>query len=113
MKETKSLLAEKAKPLLSSLGKELCASEHYYYYRYHEMFSHSLTRLSFAACLSHYLDKEKLLAREEVAQEWLGVDMEEKPEGGFHLDLEDYLASLIMVSNELVRATLICYPTTK
>jgi len=72
------------------------------YYRYHVMFNYSIQRLSFAAALAHYLETEKLITRSElISKDWL--DLAEKPEKGFHVELEDYLGGLILVSNELAR----------
>lgn len=67
------------------------------------MFNFALQRLAFAAALAHYLDKEELVTRGDVASDaWMGLAAE-KGQGRFHLDLEDYLGGLILVSNELAR----------
>ncbi len=66
------------------------------------MFNFSLQRLAFSASFCHYLECERLVTREEVASdEYLGLAVD--PKKGFHLDLEDYLAGLILLSNEMAR----------
>lgn len=70
------------------------------YYRFHGMFRETMQRLAFSAAMTKYLDTEALVTREEVAKEFLGIVVNSKE--GFHLDLEDYLTGLILMSNELV-----------
>ena len=64
------------------------------------MFNFTMTRLVYLAALIVYLKEDRLIERREAAEGWLkiGFDLKE----GFHLELEDYLGGLILLSNELV-----------
>ena len=47
-----------------------------------------------------YLKENRLIDRREAAEDWLKIGYDLKD--GFHLELEDYLGGLILLSNELV-----------
>lgn len=70
------------------------------YYRFHEHWRFVLQRLVFLAAFVVYLESEALVTREEVAQ-ILGIEV--LREGGFHLDMEDYLAGVLIMASELSR----------
>jgi len=76
------------------------------YYRYHNMFNFTISRLVYQASLTHYLKTETMLSFEDAAK---ALDVHSPQNMGstksdvFHLDLEDYLAGLIQMSNELSR----------
>jgi len=76
------------------------------YYRYHNMFNYTIQRLVYQAALTHYLKTETMLSFEGAAS-ILGIhppkDQGATKSDVFHLDLEDYLAGLIQMSNELSR----------
>lgn len=66
------------------------------------MFNFSLQRLCFGAAFVKYLEDETLITLEEiVSDQWLDIKGHHD-KGKFHLDLEDYLAGVILLSNELV-----------
>uniref|UniRef100_A0A3P9L423 Translin n=1 Tax=Oryzias latipes TaxID=8090 RepID=A0A3P9L423_ORYLA len=69
------------------------------YYRFHEHWRFVLQRLTFLAAFVVYLESENLVTREEVAQ-ILGIEVVR--EKGFHLDIEDYLAGVLIMASELV-----------
>ncbi len=96
---SRDLLRTRAAPELQKLASLLPEGQ---YYKFHPMFNFSLQRLAFSASFCHYLECERLVTREEVASdEYLGLAAD--PKKGFHLDLEDYLAGLILLSNEMAR----------
>ncbi len=105
--ESKALFAEKVRPQLAELFKAVPDGQ---YYRFYNVFNWTLQRLVFAAAMTHFVDKEKLLFREEVAGgDWLGIsgpdgDGGQRP----HLDLEDYLGGLLQLSNEMARFSKTC-----
>ena len=71
------------------------------YYKFHGMFAYTLQRLVFVAALANYFESESLLSLGAAAgPEWLGIKVEAKD--GLHLEVEDFLGGLILVSNELV-----------
>lgn len=70
------------------------------YYRFHEHWRFVLQRLAFLAAFVVYLETETLVTREEVAQ-ILGIEVVR--EKGFHLDVEDYLAGVLIMASELSR----------
>lgn len=70
------------------------------YYRFHEHWRFVLQRLAFLAAFVVYLESETLVKREEVAQ-ILGIEVVR--EKGFHLDVEDYLAGVLIMASELSR----------
>ncbi|KAB5577108.1 hypothetical protein PHYPO_G00206170 [Pangasianodon hypophthalmus] len=70
------------------------------YYRFHEHWRFVLQRLTFLAAFVVYLESESLVTREEVAK-ILGIEVDR--EKGFHLDLEDYLAGILIMASELSR----------
>lgn len=70
------------------------------YYRFHEHWRFVLQRLVFLAAFVVYLESDALVTREEVAQ-FLGIEVTR--EKGFHLDVEDYLAGVLILSSELSR----------
>lgn len=90
------------------------------YFRYHFMYNMTIQRFVYQAALTHYLKTEDLLLLEDAAK-MLGIEYtsykksdtsqdtmsEETPEKHsldvFHLDLEDYLAGITQLSNELSR----------
>jgi len=76
------------------------------YYRYHNMFNYTIQRMVYQAALTHYLKTETMLSFDGAA-EALGIhcpsDTGATKSDVFHLDLEDYLAGLIQMSNELSR----------
>ena len=69
-------------------------------FRYYNMFNYTMTRLVYLAALIIYLKENRLIDRREAAEDWLKVGYDLKD--GFHLELEDYLGGLILLSNELV-----------
>lgn len=69
------------------------------YYRYHDHWRFVTQRLCFSAALVVFLEDGVLIAKEKTA-EILGI--KDKPEDGFHLDLEDYLMGILQLSSELV-----------
>jgi len=77
-----------------------------HYYRYHNMFNYTIQRMVYQAALTHYLKTETMLSF-ETAADVLGIhppkDQGATKSDVFHLDLEDYLAGLIQMSNELSR----------
>lgn len=70
------------------------------YYRFHDHWRFVTQRLCFLAALTIYLEEERLVQREQVA-DLLGVCVEQ--DKGFHLDLDDYLSGLLMLADELSR----------
>ncbi|XP_016389893.1 translin-like [Sinocyclocheilus rhinocerous] len=70
------------------------------YYRYHEHWRFVLQRLAFLAAFVVYLESESLVTREEVAK-ILAIEVDR--EIGFHLDVEDYLAGVLIMASELSR----------
>ncbi|KAF5905872.1 translin, partial [Clarias magur] len=68
------------------------------YYRFHEHWRFVLQRLTFLAAFVVYLESESLVTREEVAKI---LEIEVHREKGFHLDLEDYLAGILIMASEL------------
>ena len=92
------------------------------YFRYHYMYNITIQRFVFQAALTHYLKTEDLLLLDDAAK-LLGIEhtsykppkCEDKMLGNedksdkspkldvFHLDLEDYLAGITQLSNELSR----------
>ncbi|KAI4805362.1 translin [Pseudochaenichthys georgianus] len=70
------------------------------YYRFHEHWRFVLQRLVFLATFVVYLETEALVIREEVAK-ILGIEVVR--EKGFHLDVEDYLAGVLIMASELSR----------
>lgn len=70
------------------------------YYRFHEHWRFVLQRLVFLAAFSFYLENETLVKREEVARI---LDIHVVREQGFHLDVEDYLAGVLIMASELSR----------
>ncbi|KAG5852833.1 translin [Anguilla anguilla] len=70
------------------------------YYRFHEHWRFVLQRVTFLAAFVVYLESESLVTREEVAQ-ILGIEVDR--EKGFHLDIEDYLAGVLIMASELSR----------
>ncbi|XP_049340821.1 translin isoform X2 [Astyanax mexicanus] len=70
------------------------------YYRFHEHWRFVLQRLAFLASFVVYLETESLVTREEVAK-ILGTEVNR--EKGFHLDVEDYLAGVLIMASELSR----------
>ncbi|XP_010765715.1 translin, partial [Notothenia coriiceps] len=74
------------------------------YYRFHEHWRFVLQRLVFLATFVVYLETEALVIREEVAK-ILGIEVVR--EKGFHLDVEDYLAGVLIMASELVSVMLI------
>nr|XP_049584719.1 translin isoform X1 [Syngnathus scovelli] len=69
------------------------------YYRFHEHWRFVLQRLTFLAAFVVYLESEALVTREEVAQI---LDIEVVRDKGFHLDVEDYLAGVLIMASELM-----------
>lgn len=59
-----------------------------------------MQRVTFLAAFVVYLESESLVTREEVAQ-ILGIEVDR--EKGFHLDIEDYLAGVLIMASELSR----------
>ena len=95
------------------------------YFRYHYMYNVTIQRFVYQAALTHYLKAEDLLLLDDAAK-MLGIEHTSyKPPGHqdamladdskegksdksptldvFHLDLEDYLAGITQLSNELSR----------
>lgn len=70
------------------------------YYRFHEHWRFVLQRVTFLAAFVVYLESETLVKREEVAH-ILGIEVDR--EKGFHLDIEDYLAGVLIMASELSR----------
>ncbi|XP_068602489.1 translin [Brachionichthys hirsutus] len=70
------------------------------YYRFHEHWRFVLQRLAFLSAFVVYLEGETLVTREEVTR-ILGIDVVR--EKGFHLDVEDYLAGVLIMASELSR----------
>ncbi|KAM9804549.1 translin [Neosynchiropus ocellatus] len=70
------------------------------YYRFHEHWRFVLQRLVFLAAFVVYLETETLVKREQVAQI---LDIYVVREQGFHLDVEDYLAGVLVMASELSR----------
>uniref|UniRef100_A0A4W5JSS1 Translin n=1 Tax=Hucho hucho TaxID=62062 RepID=A0A4W5JSS1_9TELE len=68
--------------------------------RFHEHWRFVLQRLAFLAAFVVYLESESLVTRDEVAQ-ILGIEVVR--EKGFHLDVEDYLAGVLIMASELSR----------
>uniref|UniRef100_A0A3Q2EIH1 Translin n=1 Tax=Cyprinodon variegatus TaxID=28743 RepID=A0A3Q2EIH1_CYPVA len=67
---------------------------------FHEHWRFVLQRLAFLAAFAVYLESENLVTREEVAQ-ILGIEVVR--EKGFHLDIEDFLAGVLIMASELSR----------
>ena len=70
------------------------------YYRFNDHWRFVTQRMAFVAALLVYLETEQLATQQMVA-EAIGVDLNK--EDGFILDLEDYLAGLLTLSQELSR----------
>ena len=72
------------------------------------MFNYTIQRMVYQAALTHYLKTETMLSFDGAA-EALGIhcpsDTVATKSDVFHLDLEDYLAGLIQMSNELSRVS--------
>uniref|UniRef100_A0A4W5QCB0 Translin n=1 Tax=Hucho hucho TaxID=62062 RepID=A0A4W5QCB0_9TELE len=66
--------------------------------RFHEHWRFVLQRLVFLAAFVVYLESASLVTRNEVAQ-ILGIEVVR--EKGFHLDVEDYLAGVLIMASEL------------
>lgn len=77
------------------------------YYRFYSSFNFCLQRIVFHVALMYYLKHESLISRETAAQ-ILGMATNAKQENLLLLDLEDYLAGLIQMSNELARFSVNC-----
>ena len=97
-----SAFAAKVRPQVASLASLVeAAGAGGPYHKYHGMFTHVMQRLVFSAALAHYFRGETLLAFADAAgPDWL--DVKTDPGLGFHLEVEDFLGGLILVSNELV-----------
>lgn len=97
--EAKEIICSRGRPQLHKLAELVPRNQ---YYKFYPMFNYSLQRLSFSSAFAHYLECEGLLTKEEVASDtFLGLSPD--PKQGFHLDLEDYLAGLILLGNEMSR----------
>ncbi|XP_035459765.1 translin [Scophthalmus maximus] len=70
------------------------------YYRFQEHWRFVLQRLAFLVTFVVYLESETLVTREAAAQ-ILGIEVVR--EKGFHLDVEDYLAGVLIMASELSR----------
>uniref|UniRef100_A0A023GGP7 Translin n=1 Tax=Amblyomma triste TaxID=251400 RepID=A0A023GGP7_AMBTT len=70
------------------------------YYRFHDHWRYLTQRLCFLVALTVYLEEERLVEREQVA-DMLGLCTEQ--DKGFHLDLDDYLSGLLLMADELSR----------
>ena len=103
--QSKELFASKIRPQLAALAELIPSNQ---YYRFNAMFCFPMQRFCYAAALTKYLETEKLILRDELAQDYLGVKVD--PKEGFHLDLEDYLGGLILTSNELVGLYFLAIP---
>jgi len=69
------------------------------YWRYCQIWSHSISWLSFLSSLTIYIKAEQLPDKKQVS-EMLGLEPELKT---LYLDIEDYLLGLCHLSNELSR----------
>jgi len=70
------------------------------YFRFHDLFRHSIQRIVFVVALLHYFENETLINREETAK-LLNLDL--SWEDGFYLNLDDYLLGILQLTNELSR----------
>lgn len=71
------------------------------YYRFCDHWRFTSQRFAFLGGFIVYLEGERLITRPELA-EMLGVQVE-KSSSGFHIDLDDFLAGLLLLANELSR----------
>jgi len=103
VKESESFFEAKIRGLFAQLSEVVPVGQ---YYRYHFMYNQTIQRFVYQAALTHFLKTETLLSFEESAK-MLGIhspeDKSRSKSDVFHLDLEDYLAGLIQMSNELSR----------
>uniref|UniRef100_A0A1E1WZI8 Translin n=1 Tax=Amblyomma aureolatum TaxID=187763 RepID=A0A1E1WZI8_9ACAR len=76
------------------------------YYRFHDHWRFVTQRLCFLVALSIYLEEERLVQRDQVA-DMLGLCVEQ--DKGFHLDLDDYLSGLLMLADELAHHKKLSY----
>ncbi|CAG0895245.1 unnamed protein product [Darwinula stevensoni] len=70
------------------------------YYRFHDLWRFVMQRLSSQVVLIAYLMQDQVIPLEEVATK-LGLNGDSKE--GFHLDLEDYLHGVLLMTIELSR----------
>ncbi|XP_077993646.1 translin-like [Glandiceps talaboti] len=70
------------------------------YYRFNDHWRFVTQRLAFLSAFTVYLESEKFVTREEIA-ELMGVKLERGE--GVHLDLEDYLMGQLNLASELSR----------
>ena len=97
VKDLNGLFETKIRPQIGIMSGAIPAHQ---YHRFHQMFNWTLQRLVFAAAMTFYLEKETLIQRPDACA-YLGLKLD--PADGFHMELEDYLGGLIMMSNELVK----------
>ncbi|XP_043224643.1 translin-like isoform X2 [Amphibalanus amphitrite] len=98
-------ICEKAKGLYPTIKEHYAAlskkvPKDQYYSRFHDHWRFVTQRMAFVAALLVYLETEQLATQQMVADA-IGVALNK--EDGFILDLEDYLAGLLMLSSELSR----------
>jgi len=103
VKESEAFFEAKIRGLFGQLSEVVPVGQ---YYRYHFMYNQTIQKLVYQAALTNFLKTETLLSFEETAK-MLGIHSQEDKSRSksdvFHLDLEDYLAGLIQMSNELSR----------
>ncbi|XP_059149926.1 translin-like [Physella acuta] len=70
------------------------------YYRFNDHWKFVTQRCVYLSALVVYLKEERLISREEAADQ---IGLKVKREDGFHMDLDDYLMGILSLSNELSR----------
>uniref|UniRef100_A0A915K424 Translin n=1 Tax=Romanomermis culicivorax TaxID=13658 RepID=A0A915K424_ROMCU len=75
------------------------------FYRYNDHFRFLNQRLAYLAAMIKYLESDQMISLEEAAA-FIGVKADQKQ--GFHLDLDDYLFSVLTLSTELARFSINC-----
>lgn len=101
--ESESLYKEKGQPLIAAFAAQIPEDQ---FHKYYNMFNFTMTRLVYLAALIVYLKEDRLIERKETAEDWLNIGYDLKK--GFHLELEDYLGGLILLSNEMSRFCVNC-----
>ena len=103
VRESEGFFQSRIQGLFGQLAAVVPAGQ---YYRYHHMYNMTIQRFVYHSALTFYLKTETLLSFEDSAK-MLGIHAPEEKSRSksdvFHLDLEDYLAGLIQMSNELSR----------
>ena len=100
-----SLIDTKIKERIMALSKVVPDGQ---YFRFHQHFNYSLQKMVFISTLIHFMRHDKLLFWSPTAERLGMTHDQEKRDETLYLDFEDYLAGVILLSNELSRFTVNC-----